>query len=228
VSAAGRGSERIWLVDAASGTPQPFATMRGTAPVTDFVWSPDGRAIAYAEPLRSRQPPRLPYRVVVRPIHGASRLVVTGGTGAAWSPDGHWLAVTRGGYIGGGHFAVVSAKRRRTIGLPATLINGTPIWSPDGRLIAAWRAFRAIDIVTRTGTRVTRIRLGPGNLTAAPIWSRDATHIGLPRFDGWWVARADGRGAAQRLDRIGAFSWAQTYGTQVMHLNDGKPRYDLP
>lgn len=115
--------------------------------ITHLAWSPDGSEIALTF-ATFRDDGSTSSEIRLLPASGgASRLLVTDGAGAAWSPDGRWLAFQSGRdrfgrtcfhdcnpspeiYV----IARDGSGLRRITHNPA--YDGEPAWSPDGASIA--------------------------------------------------------------------------------------------
>jgi len=103
-------------------------------------WNPDGSAIAfrhigvvsidYDKKLYEIDPDSAGIRLV-GPDGSGKRMLLPSAIEAAWSPDGRWLAVTRGA-----HIWKIKADGDSLTQLTFEGKNFSPAWSPDGEWIA--------------------------------------------------------------------------------------------
>jgi Tol biopolymer transport system component len=185
------GTDRnVFVVDLASGARTQLTHERDDVYRMD--WSPDGRRILYAVSIGSAPDPSgtgagaiFQLRAVdvqtgeVRKLAGTHDELASEGT---WSPDGNRIAFDRGtdsttslGFDPAEIWTMDAngANQERLISIDAPAIGAS--WSPDGRLIAYWRAEGAdsgtyvVDVQTGEERRV-----GPG---AFPTWLDSDTLI---------------------------------------------------
>lgn len=112
------------------------------------------------------------------------------------APDGERIAFTG---LGGGPLGVLSLRSRSTRMLvnPASSVDGTPAWSPDGRRIAYATAAGELFTIRSSGGRPRRVgRFGDAY---SPAWSPGGRRIAFLRGR-LWTVRPDGRGA-RRITR---------------------------
>ena len=133
-----RGGQRgIWLMSADGGTPRPVVT----ADVVDTIsWSPDGKQLVYATPNGDA-----PGLTVVDVATGRTAPLKTpaAATGPTWSRDNVIAFIEpRGGSIGAYIQLIrpngepVQSSPLDAPGAPQ-IANGSIVWSPDGKRIAA-------------------------------------------------------------------------------------------
>ncbi len=190
----------VWEVHE-DGEIDVIASPLGT-PSFGLTWSPDGRAIAYAELPRSglgqgQTSPSLVIRRAIdlgevrrRPIDGASATY-----GLAWSPDGMWIAASSS-YRSRGFRSSPSAARLdiwsaedlshvRSLGST----NGASealAWSPDGRWLASSRGQgRFGPVLYPMAVDAPLIVLkGQTEWVEALAWSPDGSHLASGGRDG--------------------------------------------
>lgn len=157
---------QIWTMYADGGEASQLTTARDG--VTGYAWSPDAKSIAYLATdsltrdgeakLRRRDDPkafegdmRMSHIWVIDVASKATTKITNGDFSVAgtpsWSPDASRLAyITRPTTLirderREGWVVTVSSKSVERLGVVAgTLIQGTPVWSPDGK----WLAYGAI------------------------------------------------------------------------------------
>jgi Tol biopolymer transport system component len=137
------GQEGLWLVEVNDGS---LSLLAGGVSIGPPSWSPDGRLIAAAGN-RVASPEKREI-VLVDAESGAITMEITPdglapSFGAAWSPDGAWLAFDAVGPGGGDEGAGIYLVRPD--GSDLRLLTACPIarcgplapaWSPDGRMLA--------------------------------------------------------------------------------------------
>lgn len=146
-------------------------------------WSPDGRSIAFVDQQR---------RIKVVGVEGDSdtaRVVATGATNVAWSPDGSRLAFDRTVYERESHWQVVVVLDLATG--KETVLRGpegsadSPAWSPDGTQLAflSMKPTRVTGHCGGGGYPETRLRvmapdgtkarqIAKGFFFGTPTWAR--------------------------------------------------------
>jgi Tol biopolymer transport system component len=149
----------IWVQQTVGGTPLRLTDDAADDISPDF--SPDGRQIAF----RSE---RSGGGVFVAPtLGGPARLIVPGGRGPRFSPDGsriaYWTGTFRGNPTGGASqlFIAPLAGGEPVQLLREFLVARDPVWSPDGRGLVAFAR-------------------------------RDSTSPAAQAIDWWWVPREGG------------------------------------
>jgi serine/threonine protein kinase/Tol biopolymer transport system component len=167
------GSERLQLT---------FPSMRAVMPR----WSPDGKQIAFAA-----TGPGKPMKIYLVSTDGGSPEQAMPGEKnecvGGWSPDGKTLAFDDAPYMEG--FAsqskalhLLDLKTRQVATLSGSEGLHSPIWSPDGRYIAAMApdelALLLFDVKAQRWTELSKINQGYAN------WSHDGKYIYLDTLVG--------------------------------------------
>lgn len=185
-------------------------------------WGPDGRSIAYSvqAPVRGMTPPAGSLGVFVIRSGGEPHRVsaLPGVSGIAWSPDGTSLALDLVD-ADGSRLAIVGADgsdERVLDEVPSSEGLGSPVWSPNGRRIAYLRTTKgnALEfwVIRADGSERTQVgRFGRiRDAWDGPVWSPDSHMVA---YSGnairWVVARADGIGAPEPIDRLAVERWRQ-------------------
>ena len=195
-----KGTFDVWVMNAdgsnpvnVSNTPQHFAYGHEEDPIA---WSPDSREVMYWSD-------RSPWGIYVGRADGSGDRLIVPSLDADWSPDGRTVAFSQ----------VVSGKSKIfTVpiegGEPTQLspdegdvIDGVPVYSPDGNRIAFVRLvgydeyLTDIWVMNRDGTGVRRLTHAVG-YDHQPRWSANGEYIGfLSRRNGSidiYVMDADG------------------------------------
>ncbi len=192
--------------------------------IVAIAWGPDGRSIAYSvEPLRGVTPPAESLGVFVLRSGGEPHRVsaVPGVYGIAWSPDGTSLLLDSNDGVRSlvGVVSADGSDERVLVEGPSFDGPGSPVWSPDGRSIAYLRTpgksgdyeleFWVVRADGRDRVRIGRFGCCPDPWDG-PVWSPDSQ---LVAFSGdaiqWVVARADGTGPPEPIDRLEVERWRQ-------------------
>ncbi len=119
------GSERLQLT---------FPPMQISLPR----WSPDGKQIAFIG-----STPDKPWTVYLVPSDGGSpEEIVRSASDPGWSSDGNSLVLSDRAFPASGAFAiqVMDLRTRKVTTLPDSNGLYSPLWSPDGRYLAALKA----------------------------------------------------------------------------------------
>jgi Tol biopolymer transport system component len=167
------GRSRIWIKQLATG--EEVALTDGTDVSPKF--SPDGSSLLF---LRAEAAGFELHRVPS--VGGASRRLAREVLGAAWSPDGRRLAVTRPAPESAGtRIFVVPAEggdERQIADLPSVAVY-TLDWSPDGRRLAlriagtqnfaGFAELRTMDV--ESGETTTLLKLPGGTIGASIVWN---------------------------------------------------------
>jgi len=140
-------------------------------------WSPDGAFIAF----RGGRPgqPGMGYIVPSaggkpEPIPGAEHW----GSSPSWSPDGKSLVFdgtpSGGAWLNRGVF-ITEVAGRVTTRVPDSEDMWGPVWSPDGRYLAATRAHLRVMLFDFRTKRWVQLASGVG--VATPFWSDDSKYV---------------------------------------------------
>jgi serine/threonine protein kinase/Tol biopolymer transport system component len=174
------GSQRLQLT---------FAPMQTTMPR----WSPDGKQIAFVG-----NPPGKPPKIYFIPADGGVAEQVMPGEKAegylSWSPDGKALVFDDAPWMENMApenvaLRVLDLATHKVTMLPGSEHLHTPIWSPDGRYIAAMApdelTLMLFDVNAQQWKQLAKIDNG------WPNWSRDAKYIYLDTLLGgeWFLCR---------------------------------------
>jgi Tol biopolymer transport system component len=181
--------------------------------VANFVWSPDGTALAFVS---QRTDQAEIYRI--NRDGGAQTLLATGGASApAWSPDGTRIAfVTTDGQTN--NVSLMNADGSQQM----QLSEGSELsWSPDGAYLAisAQRGSGSdISVIRPDGTQKTRLADG-----FRPVWSPDGAYLAFAseRADapGIYVMRAYGSQPIRVFNQRGTARWLPI-ASQILTLTD--------
>ena len=190
-----RTSYQIWATQTA--TKASVLMEESVWPLTAPSWSPMGRSLAFGrfvpEGMDAPQPsPRGRLELLIQDGLDRKRILVTvrdfeldsltrarfPHCGAAWSPDGQYLAFQKPGDQPA--IVIIKIDARRTI---QTLDHATlPAWSPDGSKLAFVRdedSQKSLQLVERHGSSFLAVKpvvpLGP--VTAAPSWNSDGRSL---------------------------------------------------
>jgi TolB protein len=142
-------------------------------------WSPDGNEILYNGMHEFDGWSTGPDIWIFNLVTGVSRMLVTPGVDARWSPDGRQVAyVSTNGYGGPGRLAVINSdgsNQRILTDNSQTLPKVT--WSPDGTTLlfvgAGDDAHSDLHAIPVAGGQVRNITNTPGNYARHPDWYRE-------------------------------------------------------
>jgi serine/threonine protein kinase/Tol biopolymer transport system component len=222
------GSPEVWLRDRHSGWERPVVTAKDfpdpTAFILDVSFSPDGQRIAYRRGGKGLEAIWIstlggepPARLAPEPGNGFER-------GAAWSPDGAWLAYFS---VRNGKYALL--KARVGANAPPTLIKQDagiyPAWSPKGDWIATLNPTGGLILTSPDGAATRRLSDGQWQ---AVTWSKHGNHLlGLRKTPGHHLAfttltlTEDSQVAASADRDLGpypaAFSYTSALGADPVH-----------
>ncbi len=205
-----------------------------TAPdIAQVAWSPTGTGLAYVGTYRAMW---ALWRI--DPATGARKRVATGvepGSRPAWSPNGYWLAFTRGSRVytvgsGGGAERLIGDGRdpawapdgsqivfggpggmvvADAYGSTLTLLGAgqSPSFSPNGARIVFERGGQ-IWLMNADGGNRSRLTGGPGDHD--PEWSPGGTRIAFERNDAPYVINSDGTGERRvaKASAHGELDWS--------------------
>ncbi len=190
----------------------PLRRLSRTGALSQVVWSPRGRRIAYGS-----------YgRVFVIRSDGKQRHAVGSGAEAAWSPDGTRLAFVRSAI--GGPIESVAATGGGREQVTGGRFDHAPAWSPDGSRLAFTRPSKvggaeSLYVVRADGTGLRA--LGPEG--ASPAWSPDGRALAFWQRNDQGVVLAVFRFAGEHVATItrtfAAFSRAPRWspdGTRLL------------
>jgi Tol biopolymer transport system component len=174
------GAQHLGVVDLGTGVVRPVPLPRvspDSAGPESVDWAPDGRRLVFTRPTRAGEEP--PWELAIVGLDGRGwRVLVRSQAGrpllgARWSPDGRWIAYSRGESV----IELVRpdrTRRHRRFGRRDETFARQPSWSPDGRRLA----FVIDDEPTRVATLDLRggrpRRVAPGSF---PVWSPDGRRI---------------------------------------------------
>lgn len=122
------GNLDLWLHPLAKGA-RPIQLTQDPADDDDPDFSPDGGQIAFVSK-------REPAGIYLMPaLGGEQRLLVRGGLGPRFSPDGQWIAFSNGnGYLFESKVYIIPAASGKPLPVAAELgWAGFPAWSPDSK-----------------------------------------------------------------------------------------------
>jgi Tol biopolymer transport system component len=179
-------------------------TTRTVCVITNPVWSPDGRQIAFLRGRRTlsrKHPGDLALYVIGLDGRGERRLAKCGGIDGAcgmrwgsrlsWSPDSSQIAFSRGGTIS--IIDVESARVRRLTRCGRGCRDVDPAWSPDQAAIAFTRVMEKewtgeIQRVSVSRPRLISLAIYGRN----PTWAPDGRTLLVETLEGVWRVVADG------------------------------------
>ena len=209
---------------------------------SDPAWSPDGRKIAFSRDITS---PGGIYResdeVWTMNADGSDvTFRVLGYHSPTWSPDGAWLAITKGDCIYYCDVFVMSTAATDSLRIIPVISQGAfPAWSPDGKKIAYVSlsgddGYHALEMVNADGKGdVTTIVPRDEGAIDKPVWSPDGRHIAFSKcllgICDLYSVHPDGSGLT-RLTSIGSVyggaAWSPDGERIAFTLRPLPPSYD--
>jgi Tol biopolymer transport system component len=133
-------------------------------------WSPDGTRILFGG-----GPAGHSSRVYIVPSAGGAPEPLTDAPSidgdASWSADGNSVV-----FAGPAGLYTMDLKTRKAVFLPGSETLAQPVWSPDGRSIAATNRAATQILLLNLDTRHWT-SLASGNGLGAPFWSRDGKYV---------------------------------------------------
>ncbi len=197
-----RGVRNVYVAAAPAFAPRPVTSYGEDdgQELTGLAFSGDGQFVLYVRggdhgsnwagegaPNPASSPDQPAVQVWAAPLAGGEPLLVGEGDGPVPAPGSKRLAFVRGNQIWGGEIGAPPSRLFYARG-----VNGSPVWSPDGRLLAF--------VSDRDDHSFIGLYTGPGEPVRylAPGTSRDSRPVWSP--DGRRVAfiRQPGRGGATR------------------------------
>ena len=217
----------VWVMNA-DGSDQRLVTGDVWAKRGSF--SPDGARLVFDGPVVVGGRIGWNFDVYVSNTDGSALHRITSGPQrdvlAKWSPNGRWIAFSRGVAAGGvDHVWLVHPDGT---GLHRLRVGAGPQWSPDGTRIAFAEprgSIYGISVMRANGCCVRRLT-GSAFDAAPGDWSPDGHRILFTRWETnrgeVWVMNADGTGQ-RRLTRNPADDFDPTWspdGTKVLFTSD--------
>jgi Tol biopolymer transport system component len=159
---------------------------KGPGRITDPIWSPDGKQVAFSADATLDNSPGSNLEVVnsdgtgQRTVaHSDSEFLAR----AQWSPDSRWLAFDKYPHEDWGWLGVVRSngtQRHNITGELGKPVTHDAAWSPDGTKIAYVNE-HGLATVDRSGDHTTCLH---GTAPAVkPVWSPDGRHIAFLGYD---------------------------------------------
>jgi len=181
---ASRGTEeekklgaQVWLLDRRGGEAQKLTGIKGG--VGDYAWSPDGRRLALV--VSEQDPADEPEKMEGWKRKTKPPIVI----------DRYHFKQDRGGYLNrfGTHLWLFDVAARKAEALTTgPYRDGSPVWSPDGTLIA-FSSDRGPDPDRNPDTGIFVVEAKPG-AEVKQVTSREFPDCGRPAWspDGQWIA----------------------------------------
>ncbi len=170
---AGSGNLDLWLQQV-GGSGLPVRLTHAEADEHEPAFSPDGSQIAF----RSEKGGGAIYTMAV--LGGEPRLLVRGGRGPRWSPDGKQIAYWTGGRLTGvsqSKVLVIPSAGGQPVDVSVSkAFNRYPVWSPDGRhlLLASFGVGISSGLWVveprESGSKRMLEALPPGQFTTGNWW----------------------------------------------------------
>jgi Tol biopolymer transport system component len=172
-------SNALYIVPSSGGEPKQIpdsGNCRGSICLSSL--SPDGKTVAFAQLTGKAVVSWLDVAILALPVAGGSAQHLTTGVQPAFSPDGKRIA-----YIGGSPAAVQVATFPVGGGTPIVINSpggtpSSPVWSPDGRMIAFLVRTREPDAA---GILPTQVWVVPISEKGTPL--ADPTRFGLEEIN---------------------------------------------
>ena len=179
----------VWIVDLATG-----ARRRALANAAEASWSPDGRTLAFTNPVFPEYTgadhiPVPPHHVFLAPASGGRRLLLARGRAPVWRPGEDGLV-----YAGERTYqnpedqnamnGMWTTRPETGAGRRFAKVTGEEEWvlSPDGKQLAYTRFFGGLAVTPVDGG-TARYMAPHAGVDTSPSWSPDGTTIAWGRYD---------------------------------------------
>ena len=187
------GNEDLFALDPDGGSP---VNLTGDLmPEGEPAWSPDRTRIIFSGYGRSDEETGL----YVMNADGSGRsLIVPGGSGAAWSPQGYRIV-----YVEDGNLMTAASDGSDVVQVTGSGQDGSPTWSPDGTRIAFTRNL-SLFVMDADGSGLQRVT--DSGQDYEPDWSPTGDLIVFTRVHDLFLVHADGSGLRNLTPDGGAAS----------------------
>jgi Tol biopolymer transport system component len=173
------------------------------------VWSPDGKTIALNVVGQNQDPDARKIEVRLLDVVTNKEEAIFSNVGPqrlfelSWSPDGQKLAYSLGDYDSSNIY-IIDIKTRAITQLTKTETNDSPVWSPNGDMIAYNKTTGGIKsslhLIRPDGS--CDIEIPELNDARSPTWSPDGKKLAFVTLDGIYYLEIDkvfGEGGYQNL-----------------------------